>query len=206
MTLTAPDVPRSAEPPRAPGRPRSSRADEAIIDATLDLLAEGSSIEALAIEAIAARAGVGKATIYRRWAGKEALLRDALGRLKAPPSLPDTGNVREDLLILARAIGHNRDPRAAKIMPCLMPEAMRSPEQYAAYQQIVEPRRQVMRDVLARGIARGELRADLDVELTMIAITGPLLMQKLLRWSPRFDGDDTFPEQIVDHVMKAIKA
>ncbi|MCG5446615.1 TetR/AcrR family transcriptional regulator, partial [Micromonospora sp. NIE79] len=63
------DMTSTADAPRSPGRPRSIRADEAIIEATLDLLAEGSTIEALSIEAIATRAGVGKATIYRRWAG-----------------------------------------------------------------------------------------------------------------------------------------
>ncbi|MDR7274102.1 TetR-like C-terminal domain-containing protein [Catenuloplanes atrovinosus] len=204
MTLTAPDAPRPPEP-RAPGRPRSSRADEAIIEATLDLLAEGSSIEALAIEAIAARAGVGKATIYRRWAGKDALLRDALARLKRPPADPDTGDVREDLLILARSIGKNKDPRAEKIMPCLVPEAMRSAEQYTTYQQIVEPRRAVTREILRRGIARGELRADLDVEVVLTALTGPILIQRMLRWNPRLD-EERFPEQVVDLVMKAITA
>src|SRR5262249_5933040 len=78
---TGPDVPqRGSEPSeqdrKGPGRPRSPRADEAIIDAVLDLLAEGTTAEALAIETIAARAGVGKATIYRRWPNKEALLVD----------------------------------------------------------------------------------------------------------------------------------
>ncbi|GAB7052539.1 TetR/AcrR family transcriptional regulator [Catenuloplanes indicus] len=204
MTLTAPEAPRSPEQ-RAPGRPRSSRADEAIIEATLDLLAEGMSIESLTIEAIAARAGVGKATIYRRWAGKETLLRDALLRLKAPPADPDTGSVREDLLTLARSIARNRDPRAAQIMPCLVPEAMRSPEQYERYQQIVEPRRQVMRQVLRRGVERGELRADLDIELTLLMVTGPVLMQRMLHWSPKLDND-AVPDQVIDMVMKAIKA
>ena len=63
---------------KAPGRPRSARADEAIIEAVLDLLAEGTPFDALSIEAVAARAGVGKATIYRRWSNKEALLFDAV--------------------------------------------------------------------------------------------------------------------------------
>ncbi|MFD0746939.1 TetR/AcrR family transcriptional regulator [Phytohabitans flavus] len=74
--------------PRSPGRPRSTRADEAIMEAVLDLLAEGSTIESLSIEAIAAKAGVGKATIYRRWSGKQALLVDAIRRLKGQPSTP----------------------------------------------------------------------------------------------------------------------
>ena len=67
---------------KAPGRPRSARADEAIIEAVLDLLADGTPAESLSIEAVAAKAGVGKATIYRRWANKEALLVDAVASLK----------------------------------------------------------------------------------------------------------------------------
>ena len=73
-----------ADAPRSPGRPRSVRADEAIVAATLDLLAEGMSVDVLSIEAIAARAGVGKATIYRRWPNKEALLIDAVAAMKGP--------------------------------------------------------------------------------------------------------------------------
>ena len=72
-----------ADPDRkGPGRPRSVRADEAIIAAVIDLLADGTTAEALSIEAVAARAGVGKATIYRRWPNKDALLLDAVASLK----------------------------------------------------------------------------------------------------------------------------
>ena len=74
MTTVAADQER-----KAPGRPRSAKADEAIIEALLDLLADGTPAEAISIESVAAKAGVGKATIYRRWANKEALLVDADG-------------------------------------------------------------------------------------------------------------------------------
>ena len=148
------DMTSTADAPRSPGRPRSVRADEAIIEATLDLLAEGSTIEALSIEAIAARAGVGKATIYRRWAGKDALLLDALRRLKGVLAQPAGHSVRDDLVLLVGAIGKNVDPRAAKIMPCLVPAVNRSADQFQLYQNIIAPRRQLMREVLRRGIAR----------------------------------------------------
>src|SRR3954451_25328604 len=90
--------------PRPPGRPRSERAEKAIIDATLDLLVEEAGVAGVTIEAVAARAGVGKTTIYRRWANKEALIVDALATLKAPiPEL--TGlSAREDLLAFTRAV------------------------------------------------------------------------------------------------------
>ncbi|GAB3958613.1 hypothetical protein GCM10027614_76460 [Micromonospora vulcania] len=147
------DMTSTADAPRSPGRPRSIRADEAIIEGTLDLLAEGTTTEALSIEAIAARAGVGKATIYRRWAGKDALLLDALRRLKGIMPQPAGHSVRDDLVLLVGAIGKNADPRAAKIMPCLVPAVNRSKDQFQLYQNIIAPRRQLMREVLRRGIS-----------------------------------------------------
>lgn len=199
------DVNSTADAPRSPGRPRSVRADEAIIEATLDLLAEGSTIEALSIEAIAARAGVGKATIYRRWPGKDALLLDALRRLKGVVALPAGHSVRDDLVLLVGAVGHNIDPRAERIMPCLLPEVNRSPDHFQLYQSIIEPRRKIMREVLRRGVATGELRADLDIEVAMALFTGPMLIQRLLRWHPELD-DRLLPEKVVDGVLDGLRA
>ncbi|MBQ1012656.1 TetR/AcrR family transcriptional regulator [Micromonospora sp. M51] len=199
------DMTSTADAPRSPGRPRSIRADEAIIEATLDLLAEGSTIEALSIEAIAARAGVGKATIYRRWAGKDALLLDALRRLKGVLAQPAGHSVRDDLVLLVGAIGKNVDPRAAKIMPCLVPAVNRSADQYQLYQNIIAPRRKLMREVLRRGIDEGALRADIDVEVTMALLTGPMLIQRVLQWNPDLD-EQTLPERVVDAVLEGIRA
>ncbi|MCP3781873.1 TetR/AcrR family transcriptional regulator [Micromonospora sp. A3M-1-15] len=199
------DMTSTADAPRSPGRPRSVRADEAIIEATLDLLAEGSTLEALSIEAIAARAGVGKATIYRRWSGKDALLMDALRRLKGVPPQPAGHSVRDDLVLLVGAVGHNVDPRAARIMPCLVPEVNRSPDHFQLYQNIIEPRRKLMREVLRRGVDSGELRADLDIELAMALLTGPMLIQRVLRWHPELD-ERILPERIVDSVFEGIRA
>ncbi|RAO28711.1 hypothetical protein PSN13_05337 [Micromonospora saelicesensis] len=195
----------TADAPRSPGRPRSIRADEAIIEATLDLLAEGSTIEALSIEAIATRAGVGKATIYRRWAGKDALLLDALRRLKGVLAQPAGHSVRDDLVLLVGAIGKNVDPRAAKIMPCLAPAVSRSADQFQLYQNIISPRRQLMREVLRRGIDEGVLRADIDVEVTMALLTGPMLIQRVLQWNPDLD-EQALPERVVDAVLEGIRA
>ncbi|HEY1486666.1 MAG TPA: TetR/AcrR family transcriptional regulator, partial [Micromonosporaceae bacterium] len=116
---------------RAPGRPRSARADEAIIEATLDLLSEGANIETLSMEAVAARAGVGKATIYRRWPNKEALIVHSLAALKGP--LPEIAgeSIRDDLLTLLRPMAAARDTRAGRIVPCLIPEVQRNPEMAA---------------------------------------------------------------------------
>jgi hypothetical protein len=73
------------------------------------------------------------------------------------------------------------------------------------YQEAVEPRREVMRSVLRRGIESGELRADLDVELTVAMLTGPILMQKLLRWHPNLDERD-LPGRVVDALLAGLSA
>ncbi|MEV4812457.1 TetR/AcrR family transcriptional regulator [Micromonospora avicenniae] len=199
------DMTSHADAPRSPGRPRSTRADEAIIDATLNLLAEGAKIDTLSIEAIASRAGVGKATIYRRWPGKEALLRDALTILKGTPPTPIGRSVREDLVLLLGAVGRNTDPRSEKIMSCLLPEVNRNQDRYELYQGVVEPRRARVREVLERGVRNGELRADLDVELALALLTGPMLIQRVLRWHPELD-DDVLAERVVDGVLEGIRA
>ncbi|MGX1616578.1 TetR/AcrR family transcriptional regulator [Micromonospora chalcea] len=197
------DMTSTADAPRSPGRPRSIRADEAIVDATLDLLAEGNSIEALTIEAIATRAGVGKATIYRRWPGKDALLLDALRTLKGPAPHCAGRSVRDDLVLLVGAVGQHADPRARKIMPCLVPEVNRSSAHRQAYEAIVEPRREALREVLRRAIDRGELRADIDIEVTMALLTAPMLTQRMLQW---YAGDERMlPERIVDTVLDGLR-
>ena len=192
--------------PRTPGRPRSARADEAIIEAVLDLLAEGNTIEALSIEAVAARAGVGKATIYRRWAGKEALLLDAVRSLKGPLPVLAGESVRDDLITLLGWTGSRRpDERFARIMSCLGPEVNRSPEQYRLYQGLVEPRRELTREVLRRGIRAGELRPDIDMEVAVAVLSAPVLAQRMLRWHPDLDLH-TLPERVVDTVLAGLRA
>lgn len=192
--------------PRTPGRPRSARVDEAIIEAVLDLLAEGNTIEALSIEAVAARAGVGKATIYRRWAGKDALLLDAVRSLKGPLPVLAGESVRDDLITLLGWTGSRRpDERFARIMSCLGPEVNRSPEQYRLYQGLVEPRRELTREVLRRGIHTGELRPDIDMEVAVAVLAAPVLAQRMLRWHPDLDMG-TLPERVVDTVLAGLRA
>lgn len=196
----------AAMTPRSPGRPRSAQADEAIIEAVLDLLAEGHTVEALTIEAVAARAGVGKATIYRRWSGKDALLVDAVASLKGP--LPElTGeSVRDDLVLLVGWTGVKKlDQRFANIVSCLVPEVHRSPERYRLYQGLVEPRRELARQVLRRGIRTGELRADLDIEVAVSVLSAPVMVQRMLRWNPKLDLS-TLPERVVDTVLAGLAA
>lgn len=189
---------------RARGRPRSLRADGAIIEAVLAMLAEGIAIEALSIEAVAARAGVGKATIYRRWASKDALIVDAVAALKRPIPTLAGASVRDDLISLLRATGPVQDSRAGQILPCLMPQVQRSEDLYRLYQEIIEPRREAARAVLRRGIAVGELRPNIDVELVVAMLSAPMVLQNLMRWNPRLDSA-TMPEAIVDTLLAGLR-
>ena len=201
------DVTSSAAPAdqdrKAPGRPRSARVDEAIVDAVLDLLVEGHSADTLSIEAVAARAGVGKATIYRRWPNKEALIVDAFASMKGPVPPVRGESVRDDLVALVGRIGQNTGVRATKIMSCLLPELHRSPSLQGCYQGVIESRRAVMREVLQRGIATGELRADLDVELALALLSAPVLVQHMMRWNPQLDNRN-LAERVVDAVLAGI--
>src|SRR6266511_2641912 len=144
---------------KSPGRPRSARVDEAIIDAVLEMVAEGHTVDALSMDAVAARAGVGKATIYRRWPNKEALIIDAVASMKGP--VPPIGgkSVRDDLVTLLSRVGkhsetghneteHNEPNRAGKIMSCLLPELQRSRSLHHASDEITDSRRARMREVL----------------------------------------------------------
>lgn len=190
---------------RAPGRPRSAQVDHAIIQAVLDLLSSGLSAAALSIEAVAAKAGVGKATIYRRWPNKEALLVDAVAALKGPLPEPAGESVRDDLVTLVSAMRNKRMEHYGKVTACLLPEIAKSPEMQRIHQSVIEPRREVMRGVLRRGIETGELRADLDVELTLLMFSGPAAAQNILHWNPRVD-DDGFAEALVDAVLRGAAA
>lgn len=156
------------------GRPRSERADKAIIEATLDLLAAEGGVGAVSIEAVAARAGVGKTTIYRRWAGKESLIVDALAAIKAPPPEPVGESVRDDLIAQLDAKRMDiADPRLGCLFWTVQGSAEKYPELAERYaERIVEPRRDKIRQVLRRGVETGEVRADLDVETSLGLLSG----------------------------------
>jgi len=173
---TGPSGPAPAARPRRPGRPRSEQADRAIIDAAISLFAE-HGVEGLCIEKVAAKAGVGKATIYRRWPGKEDLLLDALAALKTPLPEPRGDSVREDLVALMQAMASDyADPARAREFALLLGEGAKYPRLMAKYTgTVVEPRREVIRSVLRRGVASGELRPDVDVDVALFMLTGAVI-------------------------------
>jgi AcrR family transcriptional regulator len=184
--------------PRRPGRPRSERADRAIIDAALSLFAE-TGPEGLCIEKVAARAGVGKATIYRRWPGKEDLLLDAIAALQAPLPEPAGRSVREDLVTLLNAIREAyADPCRAREFALLLGEGAKYPRLMARYvETVLEPRREVIRSVLRRGVATGELRESVDIEAALFMLTGAVLARG--KYEP-----DSFPPGYVERVVEEL--
>jgi AcrR family transcriptional regulator len=192
----------STEEGRRPGRPRSAAADASIVRATLELLLEGG-YRGLTMEQVRARAGVGKATLYRRYGSKEELVAEAVRHLNQPIPAPDTGSVREDILVVAHAVleGAAR-AGAATFIPRMLAEGAGDPEMHAIfYENLVAPRRAMMAEVLRNGIARGELRRDLDVELAIDVITGPWVYRLLI------SGGDTSmvlaidPDRLLDVVL-----
>jgi AcrR family transcriptional regulator len=184
---------------RRPGRPRSERAEHAIIQATLELFAERGA-EGVCVEAVAARAGVGKATVYRRWSGKEDLLLAALGSLKSPLPEPRGVSVRDDLVALLTVMAQDAaDPARARQYGLLLGEGHKYPRLMARYgETVIEPRRNHIRSVLRQGIKTGQLRPDTDVEIAMLTLTGAALARGKYESIPR---NQEFAERIVDSML-----
>ena len=161
-------------------RPRSAESHAAILQATLELVVE-DGLRGTTIEGIAARAGVGKATIYRRWKTKEELFQEALRSVAFPLPDPDTGSVRGDVTGIITYNLQHATRNAALLMPRLMVEAADDPELFAVMQDVlVEPRREVMRTILRRGAERGEVREDVDPEAAIDLLVGPYIYAVLV--------------------------
>jgi AcrR family transcriptional regulator len=167
---------------RAPGRPRSLEADRSILSAALDLFIE-DGYQGMSIEHVAAQAGVGKATIYRRWPSKEALITDAVSSFSEELTAPDTGSVRKDLIGLVRQVGElaSSSP-SGRCFARMAGEMGSNPELAKVYKQkVIGHRRAIVAEVISRGIDRGELRKELDVELAVDMLVGPVLYRALMK-------------------------
>ena len=185
------------------GRPRSEKARHAILEAAAELLL-ARGLGAVSMDAVAERAGVSKATIYRWWPSKEMLALDALlewAATRAPAR--DTGSLRGDLLALVKPWVREitRQP-FGRVIAALVTEARSDPEFAEAYRtHFVEPRREAMRAAFARAALRGEVSADLDVEVAVDLIYGPLY-HRLLHGHAPLTG--RFGENVVDMALGGI--
>ncbi len=171
----------TAEAPRAPGRPRSADADTAIMRATLELLVE-EGFRGLSVEAVRQRAGVGKATIYRRFADKEALVRATMALMHAQLELPDTGTLRGDLeSAWSQAYELAAGARERLMVARLLVDAAHDPDLFALFREtLVERRRGAMLAMIGRAVDRGELRPGLDPELIVDLLAGPMIYRVLI--------------------------
>ena len=182
------------------GRPRDPRADRAIVAATLELIAE-VGVSDFRMDDVAARAGVGKAAIYRRYGSKDELVTAAIAGLVSEIAVPDTGSTRADLLALMRdAVKVYRDPLHAGVMPALV-GAMRTRADLAraVREGFLAGRRDALRAVLERGVARGDLRAGLDFELALDVLGGPLFYRLLITGGPL---DDQLVDGVTDLILR----
>ena len=164
------------------GRPRRAEVSSAIVDATLELLAE-RGFRGTTMDAIAARASVAKNTIYRRWASKEELITDALDRLVGPPvEVGDSASVDDFLREHSRdTVRTLADPLVRRILPDLVGELQRNRAFAVAFaDRLVRPRRAAFVDGLRRSVERGELDRGVDVELVADLLVGPPFARVLL--------------------------
>ena len=190
---------------RPPGRPRSADADRAILRATVDLLAD-EGYAGVTMEGVAARAGVGKATVYRRWPTKSALVVDAISACRDSGwQPPDTGSARDDLLAFVRGFRDVlRASDAGRVMPALVAELAHSPELATTFREgFVQPRRARVLEAVRRGVERGEVRPEVDGELVADAVVA-LLQHRFLVTGMEIDDD--LPERLIDMLWSGISA
>jgi AcrR family transcriptional regulator len=171
---------------RPPGRPRSAASHQAILRATLELLAE-KGLAAMSMDAVAQRAGVSKATIYRRWKSKEELIEELLDTLYGLIPPIDTGDPREGVLAAGRVVQGAAGPMF-KLIPALVGEAATNPEFAEVFRaKLVEPRRAQIRGFFERAVANGEFRDDADLEFMTDVTFGTITMRTQIA-GDSFDG------------------
>ena len=171
----------TAGAPARPGRPRDARAHQAIIDATLALLRTDGYTK-VTIEAIAAKAGVGKTTIYRRWPSKGPLVIEAISGLIHLGPMIDTGDTAKDLAAFLRAVMNALGAQlVGGTIPGLTADMANDPDVAVPFRQfIIEPKRARLAAILDRAEARGELVGPADRELVLDMMIGPILWRALL--------------------------
>jgi AcrR family transcriptional regulator len=211
MTTQAPQPPMPAgepagEPAGAPrrGRPRSEKASQAILEAAAELLL-ARGLAAVSMDAVAERAGVSKATIYRWWPTKETLALDALyHEWEGVPADTDTGSLRGDLLALLRPWVRLAVSRPyGRVIAALITEALTDEKFAVEYRaRFVEPRRDQARAIFRRAIERGEIPASTKVEVALDLLYGPVYHRLLHGHAPL---TDRFVRDLVDTVLDGIR-
>ncbi|MEV4440178.1 TetR/AcrR family transcriptional regulator [Streptomyces sp. NPDC049577] len=193
------------QPAERRGRPRSADVDTRVVESVLRLLEEGATIGELSMERVAREAGVGKATVYRRWPGKEELLLHVLRSLDAPePELPG-GSVRDDLVTMLEHLRRRvLAKRSSAVLRTIVSQVRAHPRLWREYHDtVVTARREAMIAVLRRGTTEGEIRPGLDLDLLTDLFVSPMLSRAVLHeWKELPEG---LAEQIVDAVLEGVR-
>ncbi|WP_326676956.1 TetR/AcrR family transcriptional regulator [Streptomyces sp. NBC_01237] len=201
-----PDGPHGPDPDPAPepeprrGRPRSAAAERAILDAVIGLLEAGEPLAGLSIERIARTAGVGKATIYRRWSGKEELFVDVLRDMEpVDPAVSGTAGLADLRLLLESLRTRGLAQRSSVLLHNVFAQMKSHPKLWSEYQcTVIAPRRVAMLAAVRRAVEAGELRDDIDVELIDDLFLGPMLVRTVHR------PDAALPEDLADSVIRVL--
>ena len=178
--------------------PRIERSRRVILKAALEELGQ-VGYGALTIESVAARAGVGKSTIYRHWPGKLALVEDAFRTLKAQALVPDSGTLRERVTVFLEQVALLvEESTYSACMPALIEAAERDPLVREFHCDFSAERRAVLVDVLRDAIEAGELSPGADPELLTDALLGPIVMRRLMSYEP---FDPKLVPALVDQIL-----
>ena len=186
------------------GRPRDPEADRAILQATIELLGE-IGFSAMSIEGVAARSGVAKTTIYRRFDSKLELVLNAMNRSLAIDEIPDTGSLRGDIraMMLERGGMLILGGRGAAIIGTLLVERERNPKLLEPFRRLIlEPRLRQLRHITERAIQRGEIRAEADYKFVGASLFGSIVVSTLTGE----EIDEEAVERLIDNVCRVIGA
>jgi AcrR family transcriptional regulator len=194
----------SGEAKRGPGRPLDPTRDDAIIAATLAGLSE-VGYDRLTIDTVAARAKVGKATLYRRWSSKADLVIDALSVHKSAWEAPDTGSLRGDFEALLDGEGAPAEPNPAPLVGGLMTAASHDSTLSRALQdRFVDPGKNLITEVVERAVARGEVDPGVDVDLVIQVVPATMFLRAVLYGETV--GPDLFREVLTQLVYPLLTA
>jgi AcrR family transcriptional regulator len=181
----------------APGRKRDASRDGDLCQAALELLAE-AGYDRLTVDAVAARAGAGKATVYRRWPSKAELVVDAMGRMKGFPEEVDTGSLRGDLEVMTCQFGGG-DPFQTAVTAGLVSALVHDGDLRAAFaEQFIAPRKARLRGVFERAVARGEIPAQPDFEL-LTGVLPAMAFHRMITTGLTPDAD--FALAVIDRIV-----
>jgi len=178
--------------------PRVERSQRVILAAALELLAE-VGCGGVTMEAVAARAGVGRSTVYRHWPDKVALVEDAIRTLKPIVGPSASGSVRDRVVALLQAVATGMsDSTWSSCLPAIIDAAERDPEVLAIHRRLAYERRQILVDLLVEGVETGEVAAGLDLPLLAECLFGPIVVRRLLLHEP---FDPAAVPALVDQVL-----